>query len=291
MTGIRRIGRDHLLRLLLPLAAGGVVIFLWNYVPIWLGFDSYEVPNFSEDIGYIGGNWGGVIWPALQVTIVDALLGFLVGNLIATVAAIMFSQSKLIEWTFFPLAILVQTVPIVIVSPLLLNVFTVLRWGPEDALPFIGMGTKPVLCVTILISFFPTLVNMTVGLKAVDPNLYEFMQLVNSSKFRLRGGAFNILAEIVERWRILWKLRLPSAVPYLFSSFKITATLCFVGAVVAEYFLSNATGVGGLLILFNEANDKPGDWAATIAVSAASMLFFGIVVIAERVLVPWREER
>jgi NitT/TauT family transport system permease protein len=203
----------------------------------------------------------------------------------------MFSQSKIIEWTFFPLMILMQTVPIVVVSPLLLIVFTVLGWGPEDPLPLIGMGSKPILVVTILISFFPTLVNMTIGLQNLDPNLYEFMQLVNSSKLRQRGGLFNIPAAIIERWRLLWKLRLPSSVPYLFASFRITSSLCFVGAVVGEYFLATTTGIGGLLNLYIVSNDQPGLWAATIAVSACSMIFFGLVIIAERILVPWREER
>ncbi len=260
-------------RVILPLLALAAFLYLWNYLPVWMGFHSYEVPTFSEDVRALFSNWS-VIGPNLEITIVDALAGFIVGNLLAVLGAILFTQSKLIEWAFFPLAILIQTIPIIIVAPLFLIVFTVLNLGPNDPLPLVGMGTKPVLCVTILITFFPTLVNMTVGLRAIDQNLYDFMRLINAS-----------------RWTILRRLRLPSSLPYLFSSFKITSTLCFVGAIVGEWMLANNSGIGGLINLYTLTIDKQALWAATMAVSISSMTFFAIVVVAERVLVPWRQDQ
>src|SRR5579884_1297028 len=256
------------LRVILPLLAIGIFLLLWNYVPQWMGLHSYEVPTFSQDINALFSEWG-TIGPNLEITITDALVGFAVGNLLAVIGAILFSQSRLIEWTFFPL-----TIPIIVIGPVFVIFFTVFGWGPYDPLPIIGLGSKPVLGVTILITFFPTLVNMTVGLRAIDPNLYDFMRLINAS-----------------RWTILWRLRLPSSIPYLFSSFRITSTLCFVGAVVGEWMLANNTGIGGLINLFLLAINKQGLWASVLAVSVSSMAFFGIVLIAERVLVPWREER
>lgn len=264
---------SSLLKILLPLAALAISLVLWNEMPLWLGLHQYEVPTFVQDIQALVSQWG-TIGPNLKITIVDALSGFLVGNVLAIVGAILFSQSKYIEWTFFPLAILVQTIPIIVVAPIMVIIFSVLGWGPFDPLPIVGVGSKPILAVTVLISFFPTLVNMAVGLRSIDSNLYDFMKLINAS-----------------RWTILWRLRLPSSMPYLFSSFKITSTLCFVGAVVGEWMLAANTGIGGLINLFNFSEDKSGLWAAVIAVSLSSMLFFAIVIVAERLLLPWREER
>lgn len=260
-------------RVFLPLTALAVFLVLWNWLPTALGLQTFELPPFSQDIKALIDQWSA-IGPNLRVTIVDALLGFAVGNLLAVVVAIIFSQSKYLEWTFFPLAILVQTIPIIVIAPLMVVILSVFNWGPFDPLPVIGIGSKPILAVTVLITFFPTLVNMTVGLRAVDANLFDFMRLVNANRFT-----------------ILWRLRLPSSMPYLFSSFKITSTLCFVGAVVGEWMLASGQGLGGLLNLYNYEENKTALWADVIAISLASMVFFGIVILAERVLVPWREER
>src|SRR5579884_4261944 len=166
------------LRFVLPAAMLILVLFLWNEVPIWLGLHEYELPTLSEDVNALINQWG-TIGPNLKATIVDALVGFFFGNLIAVIGAVLFSQSKYIEWTFYPLAIIVQTIPIIVVVPLLVVILSLLNWGPFDPLPIIGLGSKPILAVTILISFFPTLVNMTVGLRAVDPDLYDFMRVIN----------------------------------------------------------------------------------------------------------------
>lgn len=299
-------------RIVLPLLAIGAFLLLWNYGPPRLGLHSYEVPTFSEDMKALFSNWS-VIGPELKVSVADALTGFLFGNLLAVFGAILFTQSKYVEWTFFPSAILMQTIPIVVFAPLSNIIFTVMGWGATDPLPIIGVGTKPILAVTVLITFFPTLINMTVGLKAIDPNLYEFLRLVNSSPLRDRVDgireaaagrslAFRVVArclcgllsgaaEVSERSKLMWRLRLPSSMPYLFSSFKITSTLCFVGAFVGEWTLAVNTGVGGLVKEYIFLIQYPQLWAAVIVFSASSMAFFFIVVIAERILVPWRQER
>jgi NitT/TauT family transport system permease protein len=300
------------LRIILPLLALAAFLLFWNYAPLWKGLHEYEVPTFSEDIGALFANWN-IIGPQLKVSIADSLIGFFVGNLLAVLGAILFTQSKYAEWTFFPLAILAQTIPIVVFAPLSFTIFNAMNWGPDDPLPIIGVGTKPILAVTVLITFFPTLINMTVGLKSIDPNLFEFMRLVNSSPLRDRvdrlrnpdrGVAIPAriaircycsllsgLAETSERWKLLWRLRLPSSMPYLFSSFRITATLCFVGAFVGEWTLAVNTGIGGLVKEYIFLIQYPALWACVIAFSVSCMIFFGIVTISERFLVPWRQQQ
>jgi NitT/TauT family transport system permease protein len=264
---------SSVLKVALPAAVIAIFLFLWNQIPIWAGLHEYELPTLSQDLQALVDQWG-TIGPNLQATIVDALLGFFVGNVVGIVGAILFSQSKYIEWAFYPLAIVVQTIPVIVIVPIIVVVFSLLGWAPFDPLPVVGVGSKPILAVTVLISFFPTLVNMAAGLRSVDPDLYDLARVVNAS-----------------RWTILWRLRLPSSMPYLFSSFKISSTACFIGAVVGEWMLSNAPGIGGLLNLFYFNENKPGLWASVIAVSLSSMVFFGLVALAERILVPWRRER
>lgn len=261
------------LKIVLPAVVLATFLFLWNEAPTWAGLHEYELPTFSQDIQALFDQWG-TIGPNLKATIVDALVGFFIGNAIGILGAILFSQSKYIEWAFYPLAIVIQTIPIIVIVPILVVLFSLFNWGPFDPLPVIGVGSKPILAVTVLISFFPTLVNMTVGLRAIETDLYDFMRVINAS-----------------RWTILWRLRLPSSMPYLFSSFKISSTGCFIGAVVGEWMLSNAPGVGALLNLYYFNENKTGLWASVIAVSVSSILFFILITLAERVLIPWRQER
>jgi len=261
------------LKIVLPATMFAIFLLLWNEIPIWAGLHEYELPTFSQDMRALVDQWG-TIGPNLQATIVDALLGFFVGNAVGIIGAVLFSQSKYIEWTFYPLAIVVQTIPIIVIVPIIVVIFALIGWSPFDPLPVVGVGSKPILAVTVLISFFPTLVNMAVGLRSVDPDLYDLARIVNAS-----------------RWTILWRLRLPSSMPYLFSSFKISSTACFIGAIVGEWMLSNSQGIGGLLNLYYFNENKPGLWASVIAVSLSSMVFFGLVALAERILVPWRRER
>jgi NitT/TauT family transport system permease protein len=262
-----------ILKIALPALVLATFLFLWNEIPTWVGWQEYTMPTFSEDVRALVDQWG-TIGPNLEATIVDALLGFILGNLVGIVGAILFSQSKYIQWAFYPLAIVVQTIPVIVLVPIIVVIFALIGWDPFSSLPLVGVGSKPILAITVLISFFPTLVNMTVGLQSVDPDLYDLARVVNAN-----------------RWTILWRLRLPSSMPYLFSSFKISATACFIGAIVGEWMLSNNSGIGGLINLYYFNENKTGLWASVIAVCLSSMAFFGAVSLAERVLVPWRRER
>jgi NitT/TauT family transport system permease protein len=275
----------------LPTLVIAIFFLLWQILPGALGIPTYELPNLSETLLGLQQDWPD-IGTGLLVTLQDALAGFLLGNGLAILGATAFAYSTNTERAFYPVAILVQTVPIIVYVPLLVILFArvpALSGNPEAA---------AVVGVTVLISFFPTLVNMTVGFKAIDPRIYELMRLLNAS-----------------RTQIFLKLRFPSAMPFLFSSLKITSTLAFVGALVGEWMTgsgfnpvgqllsgvgmetvfgfptnpANAAGVGNLLNLFYFRLDKPGIFASVFAVSILSVLFFGLMVLLERIFVPWRK--
>jgi NitT/TauT family transport system permease protein len=280
-------------RLILPAAVVGVFLAIWQWVPLALNIPTYELPNLGATVQGLRDDWPS-IGNALLVTVQDALTGFILGNALAILGATVFSYSKSMERAFYPLAILVQTIPIIVFVPL----FTIVL-NQNQVPAFINSNAQgiAVVAVTILISFFPTLVNMNVGFKTIDPRIHELMRLLNAS-----------------RTQIFLKLRFPSAIPFLFSSLKITSTLAFVGAVVGEWMANSginpvgqtldnagvhqlfgfptnpfqATGVGGQLNIFFFRLDKPGLFASVLAISILSMCFFGLMVLLERLVVPWR---
>ncbi len=280
-------------RFMLPAFVVAVFLAIWQWLPPALNIPTYELPNLSTTLQGLQNNWPD-LGNALLVTTQDALAGFIIGNALAILGATVFAYSANMERAFYPLAILVQTIPIVVYVPLLIILF--------DQVPLLANNAQAlaVVGVTILISFFPTLVNMTVGFKSIDPRVYELMRLLNAS-----------------RTQIFIKLRFPSAIPFLFSSLKITSTLAFVGAIVGEWMAnsginpvgsvldgfgvhtllgfptnpSQASGVGGQLNLFYFRLDKPGLFASVVTVSILSILFFGLMVLLERVLIPWQKSQ
>lgn len=285
--------RDYgrVLQYVLPTLVVLAFLGIWQFVPLWLGIPTYELPNLSQTISGLQADWPD-IGTGLLITLQDALVGFLIGNALAVLGATIFAYSVNMERAFYPVAILVQTVPIIVYVPLLRILFfktAVLSAAPDAA---------AVVAVTVLIAFFPTLVNMTVGFKSVDPRVLELMRLLNAS-----------------RTQIFLKVRFPSAMPFLFSSLKITSTLAFVGAIVGEWMAAsgfnpvgqalqaagvnsilgfetnpaNGAGIGYLLSIFQFKLDKPGIFASVLAVSILCMLFFGLMVLLERVIVPWRQ--
>lgn len=281
----------NLEQLVLPAAVILVFLALWQFLPGLLKIPTYDLPNLSQTITGLRQDWAD-IGISLLVTLQDAFLGFLIGNLLAILGATMFAYSQNMERAFYPLAIVVQTIPIIVYVPLLVILF--------DRVPGLQANSDAaaVIGVAILITFFPTLVNMTVGFKTIDPRIYELMRLLNAS-----------------RTQIFLKLRFPSALPFLFSSLKITSTLAFVGAIVGEWMTgsgynglgglisragvhsllgfdtnpANAAGIGNQLSLFYFRLDKPGLFAAVLAVSLLSIAFFGLMVLLEKVMVPWQK--
>lgn len=276
----------------LPLGVIVLALLAWQFIPPLAGLHAYELPTLGDTVTGMRDDWYQ-IGTALLVTLQDALAGFVLGNLLAIFGATLFSYSSNAERAFYPLAIVVQTIPILVYAPLLTIIFF--------RLPFFDNNPQAaaVVGVAVLITFFPTLVNMTVGFKSVDPRVLELMRLLNAS-----------------RTQIFLKLRFPSALPFLFSSLKITATLSFVGALVGEYMVGGAfnpvgqllaqagvnsvlgfetnpfdlQGVGGLMQILYSRLDKPGIFAAVVAVSLLTILFFGLMSVLERILIPWRSQ-
>jgi NitT/TauT family transport system permease protein len=242
--------------------AGGLLglvalLALWEAAVAAFGVPLYVLPAPSEIGRQLARDWPLLARHA-QPTIVEAFGGFVAGNGVAVALATAFVHWRAVQRALFPIAIGLRTIPLVAITPLLLV--------------WLGNGYAPKIVIAALISFFPTLVNMTRGLEAMDRQALELMHTISAS-----------------RWQVFVKVRWPASLPYLFSALKIAATSSVLGAVVAEWIGSDK-GLGYLVVASTFEFKVARLWA-TIAVSSAIALGgFLLVVLAERLLVPWRDD-
>jgi len=186
------------------------------------------------------------------LTTLEAVLGFLLANVLSTFLAVCFCHSRWMETSLYPYTIALKSVPIVAVAPLLVLWFGYGLWG------------KVVMASTV--AFFPLVVNATLGLKAVNSESLDLMRSLSAS-----------------RWQILMKLRFPTAVPYILSALKISSTMAVVGAIVGE--LAGARrGIGYLILVSSYNLDTALLFAAITLASFIGVAFFAGVALFEALL-------
>ena len=254
----RRERRDtigRVLSILLPFVVIVAILAFWQFFVVWAHISSFIFPRLDDTLASLRQHWPD-IWSNLQVTLEEAGAGFAIGNIAAIAGAIVFVYSRWAERALFPVAVLVQTIPIVVWSPILVIILS---------------GLWPQIAVAILISFFPSLVTMTRGLRAVDPLALELFHVLNAS-----------------RWQVFRKLRWPAAIPYLFSSLRITSTLSLVGAIVGEYVAGGGQGVGYELITAKQSIDTAQVMAITLVISLTGIIVFLTVAGIERLVLAMR---
>jgi NitT/TauT family transport system permease protein len=198
----------------------------------------------------------GILMANLLPTAAEATLGFLVGNIAAILTATVFVHFKSIEQAFFPVVVLINSIPVVAKAPVLVLL--------------LGNGMEPKVIIAAVVCFFPTLVNMVRGLESVNPQSLELMKVLSASKTE-----------------IFFKLRLLNSVPYLFSALKIAASTAVIGAIVGEWIGSN-TGIGALIIQSTYNFDSAMLYATVIVGSAFSVAFFLTITLIERLVIRWQ---
>jgi NitT/TauT family transport system permease protein len=159
--------------------------------------------------------------------------------------------------TLMPFAIAANSVPIIAFAPIFNNWF-----GVDN--PFSKM------MIVAVIVFFPMMINTVRGLTAVDPAMIELMRSYAASEFEL-----------------LYKVRLPNALPYMFNAFKVAATLSMIGAVVSEYFGGNRSALGVFITQEAAQFRFQNAWAAIIVACIVGLTFYLIVLLLERLTIPW----
>jgi NitT/TauT family transport system permease protein len=246
--------RAALRRRLLPLVGLLALLGLWGGLVHGLEVKPFVAPSPIVVVETLIAKFG-MLMRNLGWTASEALLGFLLGNLVAIVGATLFVHFKSLEETFFPIVVLINTIPVVAKAPILVLL--------------LGNGIEPKIAIAALICFFPTLVNMVRGLEAVNPQALELMRVLSAS-----------------RREVFWKLRLPTALPYLFSALKISASTATIGAIVGEW-VSTTNGIGALIVQAMYAFDSALLYATVLVGSGFAFCFFLVISAAERLVVRW----
>jgi NitT/TauT family transport system permease protein len=246
--------REAWRRRLLPVGGLFLLLALWQ-----LSVDVFHIRPFIAPAPTAVAarlfDHAGLMLANLAPTATEAIIGFVIGNAAAMALATVFVHHKIAEEAFFPIAVMVHTIPVVALAP----IFVLL----------LGNGLAAKAAIAAFICFFPTLVNLTRGLRAVSPQQMELMRILSASP-----------AEI------FLKLRLKTALPYLFSALKIAAVTSVIGAIVGEW-IGATTGIGALIIQATYNFDSALLYASIVVGSLFSACFFGVISALERYFLRW----
>jgi NitT/TauT family transport system permease protein len=221
----------------------------------------YRIVQALFQPAQVNGPWLiSILWHDSLFTAKESAVGLALGAAVGFAIAVVLSQSSFLERGFIPYVVASQTIPLLAIAPMVV----------------VGLGSKGVkdwIAVAVLaayLTFFPVTINALRGLQSADPRAVELMRSYAAG-----------------RWRILWKLRVPASLPFLFSAFRIAAPLAIVGAIISEPAASIQGGLGGAIVNFNQYYSiEPQElWATNIIASLLGIVFFLGVVGAEKALV------
>jgi NitT/TauT family transport system permease protein len=251
---------DRTLRICLPVVVLAVGVLIWHLVVRAFASPPYVLPGPGLVLATLIAD-SGLLWNSLLVTMQTTIEGFLLAAIGGIGLAVLFNQSRPIEYSFYPYAVILQVTPIVAVAPLLLI------YLPQHL---------AVLACAWIVAFFPVLANTTLGLNSVDHNLLALFELYKAS-----------------RWQVLWNLKLPSALPQMLAGLRIAGGLSLIGAVVAEIAAGSAGAGSGLAYRIAESGYRlnvPRMFAALLLLSLAGVaIFFVLSALAHLVLRRWHE--
>ena len=260
----RRVRQDRLERIgrwVLPLAIMTLAVCLWDRICVWNEIPQYILPRPGVVLQTLY-NDAGLLFSSLLVTLRITFLSLALAVIGGVGLSVLFAQSKWVEMSFFPFAIVLQVTPIVAIFPLI-NIY-------------VNNQTVKLLLCAWIVAFFPILSNTTLGLNSVDRNLRDM--------FKLNGAT---------RWQQLRYLRLPAAMPYFLGGLKIAGGLSLIGAVVAEFVAGAQGQSSGLASRIIEAGyrlNAPRLFAALILISLTGILIFLVLsLVSHLILRRWHE--
>jgi NitT/TauT family transport system permease protein len=250
----------RLVRILLPIVVLAAGIAAWELVVRLNNIPPYVLPGPIAVFATLISDWP-VLWQSLLATLETTLEGFIAAGIGGIVLALLFNQSKWLEYSLFPYAVILQVTPVIAIAPLLLI--------------YLPQQTAVIVCAWI-VAFFPVLSNTTLGLNSVDRNLAGLFQLYGAS-----------------RTQTLLHLKLPSALPFILGGLRIAGGLSLIGAVVAEIAAGSAGAGSGLAYRIAESGYRlniPLMFAALLLLSAAGIVIYWLLaLVSHLVLRRWHE--
>jgi len=238
-----------------PLLMTGLLLGMWEAAVRLLKIRSIVLPPPSEVISVMVERYDLLfthLWPSLYMTI----LGFALSVVGGIFVAILITYSSIVRKGFYPIIVVSQVVPKVSIAPLFIVWF--------------GTGTMSSLLLAFLIAFFPMTINAALGFQSIDEDIDKMARTFMGSPAQ-----------------IFWKIRLPSALPYIFGGMKISITLAIIGVIVSE-FVASQEGVGYLIKLAGGLLDTPLMLAAITVLSIAGLLLYAVIVAIEKRAIYWQ---
>jgi len=251
---------ERILRIGLPILVLSLVVLAWHLMVQVFAIAPYVLPGPRLVLATLITD-GGLLWQSLLVTLATTFEGFVLAAIGGIGLAILFSQSRVVEYSLYPYAVILQVTPVVAIAPLLLI------YLPQPL---------AVLACAWIVAFFPVLANTTLGLSSVDHNLIALFELYKAS-----------------RWQVLWNLKLHSALPQMLTGLRIAGGLSLIGAVVAEIAAGSAGAGSGLAYRIAESGYRlniPRMFAALLLLSLAGVAIFLLLsALSHLVLRRWHE--
>jgi NitT/TauT family transport system permease protein len=248
-------------RILAPLVIGVLALGLWEFAVWWNAIPQYILPGPILIGQTLVADWGTLsvsLWITLKITFMALAAAVIVG----VTLAVLFTQSKWLEMSLLPYAVILQVTPIVAIAPL------IIIWAGDINLSLL-------ICAWI-VAFFPILSNTILGLNSADHNLINLFQLYGAT-----------------RWQTMRYLKLPAALPYFLAGLKISGGLALIGAVVAEFVAGTGGSASGLAYRILEAGYQlkiPRVFAALIMISLSGIaIFLATSWISHLLLRRWHE--
>jgi NitT/TauT family transport system permease protein len=249
--------KDAIQTYALPVVGIAILLFAWWAVVVGFHVRPFIAPSPMLVARTLIKN-RALLFDNLIPTTVEAVGGFLIGNFAAILVAIVFVHVRLLQKIFFPVAVMLNSIPVVAKAPILILIM--------------GSGLAPKTTIAAFVCFFPTLVNMLEGLGSVDPQVMELMQILSAS-----------------RTQILFKVRFYNSLPYLFSSMRIAASMCVIGAVVGEW-IGSTKGIGALILQATYAFDTGLLYSAILMSTLLAGAFFVVIAYFEKITLLWPSE-
>lgn len=236
-----------------PLVAFGLVLGLWELLAT---HEKFLLPTLGQ-VGSAVAHYPVTLLANGGDTLAEALPGVAVSYAVALLLAVAMDQSRLVGRAVLPLAVTLNVSPLLAIAPTL----TV----------FLGFGRAPKVVMAAIITFFPALINSLAGLRSADPEALEVLRSLSAS-----------------RWETLWRLKLPSSLPYLFAAARVVVPLSVVGAAIAEMVAVSSNGLG-FLIQQSSAHTQLGyAWAGILTLAVFGLALTGLVLLAEERVLRWR---
>lgn len=239
----------------LPILAFAAALGVWQLAVTVFDIAPYILPAPTSVLDRLINNVP-ILWDAALVTSTEVVLGFLLAAAISIPLAYAIAMVRIVEIAFYPLIVVLQTIPKIAVAPLFIVWF--------------GFGMEPKVMLTFLLCFFPILVDTMTGFKALDPRLLYITKSMGASS--------------LQTFRYV---RVPAAVPFIFSGLKVAVVMAVTGAIVAE-FIGSSGGLGYLLLRASSLLDTALIFAVLVVLSLLGLVFTYAVELLEKLVAPWQ---